>query len=170
MQTALQHAGVRRRLGDLIRQRLGQLNPSALASLSAKAQVHYTSLARYLLYPEGKRTLALRRKTLDAVAIAVDVNPQWLRDGQSPKQLGLWPLLLPVSAEAAVDNPHAHVLAVFQQLEALPERVRVKAYRAAIAAVIEAVAGENETLGAEAYRCLMRLDALRRSPATRAAG
>src|SRR6266568_334710 len=91
MQTTLQREGVRRRLGDLIRQQHGEVSPSVLVSLSTKARVHYTSLARYLLYPQQKRTRALRRQTLEAVAIALDVNPEWVRDGQGPKQLALWP-------------------------------------------------------------------------------
>lgn len=170
MQTALQREGVRRRLGDLIRQQHGEVSSSVLGSLSTKARVHYTSLARYLLYPKQKRTLALRRQTLEAVAIALDVNPQWVRDGQGPKQLGLWPLLLPAPAEGAVENPDEQVPMVLDLIRSLPQQVRLRAYRAAVAAVIEVVTGEGKSPGDEAYRCLMRLDALRRSPTTRAVG
>ena len=170
MQTAWQLEGVRRRLGELIRQEHGEVSPSALVLLSAKARVHYTSLARYLLYPQQKRTRALRRQTLEAVAIALDVNPQWLRDGQGPRQLGLWPILLPAPAEGAVANPDEQVPMVLDLIRALPQQVRLRAYRAAVAAVIEVVTSEGKSPGDEAYRCLMRLDALRRSPRTRAAG
>lgn len=170
MQTSLQHEGIRRRLGEVIRQSHGELNAPVVSSLSLKARVHYTSLARYLLYSRDKRTLALRRQTLEAVAVALDVNPQWLRDGQSPKQLGLWPLLLPASAEGSVANPDEQVFAVLREVGALPERIRLRAFRAAIAAVIEVVANEDQSLGDGAYRCLIRLDALRRSPKTRATG
>jgi len=168
MQTPLQREGVRRRLGDLVRQRYDELNSSALASLATKARVHYTSLARFLLYPGPKRTRQLRRQTLDAVAIALDTSPQWLRDGQGPKQLGLWPILLPVAAEAAVANPDEQVPMVLEVIRTLPEHVRLRAYRAAVAAVIDVVTNEGSSPGEEAYRCLMRLDALRRAPTRRA--
>jgi hypothetical protein len=170
MQTPLQREGVRRRLGDLIRQRFGDLNPAALSLLSAKARVHYTSLARYLLYPQQRRTRALRRHTLDAVSIALDANPTWVRDGQGQKQLSLWPILLPTSAEGAVTNPDDQVSMVLELVRTLPQSIRFRAYRAAVAAVIEVVTSEGGSPGDEAYRCLMRLDALRRSPAARAVG
>jgi hypothetical protein len=168
MQTALQREATRRRLGDLIRERHGELKPSTVGIVAARARVHYTSLARYLLYPTATRTGALRRRTFEAVAMALDTNPQWLRDGQGSQQLGVWPILTPAPAECVAANPDEQIVLVLQQIQALRPPLRLRAYRAAIAAAIEVVTSEGESLGAEAYRCLMRLDALRRSPLDRA--
>jgi len=167
MQIAIQRDGLRRRLAELISKRYGGLDSRIVGDVSRKARVHYTSLARYLLYPMEKRTATLRRRTLDAVALALDANPQWLRDGQAPKQLGLWPILLPSSAETAVADPADQVRSVFDQVARLPKAVQIHAYRAAVAAVLDVVVQEGQTLDDQAYRCLMRLDALRRIPSQR---
>ena len=161
MQTAAQKEGVRNRLAEAAMATYGELSPSNVTLLAKKSGVHYTSLARYLLYPE-KRTGELRRRTLDAVALALDVNPEWIRDGQSQRQLSFWPKLLQPSAEIAEPNPDHQLGLVLTQVKTLAPPVRVLAYRAAVAAILEAVTNEGANLDGEAYRCLMQLDALRR--------
>jgi hypothetical protein len=169
MQTGLQREGTRRRLATLIRERFGDVNPASLAELAAKARVHYTSLARYLLYPASKRTTALRQQTLSAVAMALDTNPVWLRDGQGAQQLGVWPLLTPSAGDCSAADPEEQIEVALTHLRALKPQLRVRAYRAAIAAAIEVVTAEGENPGDETYRCLIRLDALRRSRGVRVA-
>jgi hypothetical protein len=168
MQTALQQEGVRSRLARLVSSSYGDLTCLSVRQVSKKAHVHYTSLARYLLYPKDRRTASLRRETLDAVAIALDANPQWVRDGQGPRQLTLWPILLRASAETGVSDPVEQMTSVATQVKRLPPRVQVLACRAAVAAMLDVVSAEGETLDDQAYRCLMRLDALRRTPGRRA--
>jgi len=170
MQTAVQREALRRRLAELIKKQYGDLNSASVNAVSKKAHVHYTSLARFLLYPEKKRTLSLRERTLDAAAVALDANPQWVRDGQGQKQLAFWPILLPSSAETVVGDPAEHVRLVLDQVATLPRTVQIRAFRAAVAAVLDVVVEEGQTLDDQAYRCLMRLDALRRSAARRVAG
>ena len=169
MQTAAQQEAVRRRLGELIRSKLGELTPSSVRTVSRKARVHYTSLARFLLYPAEKRTMSLRESTLAAAAVALDANPHWVRDGQGQKQLAFWPILLPTLAESVVSDPAEQVRLVLEQVVLLPRMVQVKACRAAVSAMLDVVAEQGQTLDDQAYRCLMRLDAIRRS-ATRQAG
>jgi hypothetical protein len=170
MQTPLQREGIRRRLADLVRERHKELTCRTVAQVSADARVHYTSLARFLLYSGARRTQSLRDRTLDAVALALDTNPQWLRDGQGPKQLALWPLLLPRVAEGVVADPVEQVRSIIDDVNRLPEPIRVPALRSAVAAILETVTRSGETMGESAYRCLMRLDALQRSlPSKRAA-
>ena len=170
MQTPAQREGVRRRLVDLIETQYGELSVSTVSAVAKKARVHYTSLARYLLYGKPKRTLSLRDRTLNAVAMVLDANPQWVRDGQGPRQLAFWPILLPSEAEQVIAEPVEQVTLVLNQVRKLPRAVQIRAFRAAIAALLDAVAQEGQTLDDQAYRCLMRLDALRRSGQTRAAG
>jgi hypothetical protein len=165
MQTPVQLEALRRRLGDLVKRKHGDLSPSSVRAVSKKARVHYTSLARFLLYPVDKRTSSLRASTLAAVAVALDANPQWVRDGQGQKQLALWPILLPTAAEAVVSDPAEHVKLVLEQVTTLPRMVQVRACRAAVSAMLDVVAQEGQTLDDQAYRCLMRLDAIRRSSA-----
>jgi hypothetical protein len=121
------------------------------------------------LYPEDKRTLSLRERTLDAAAVALNANPQWVRDGQGQKQLAFWPILLPTSGEVVVGDPAEHLRLVLDQVGAMPPILQVQAYRAAVSAILDVVAGQGQALDDQAYRCLMRLDVLRR-PSAREVG
>jgi hypothetical protein len=169
MQTAAQREGMRKRVAELVRERYGSTDSAALRQLSVKARVHYTSLARYLSYSQPRRTATMRRQTLSAVAMALDVNPQWLVDGQATQQLGVWPLLTPATADCTAADPDEQMVIAVAQLRALAPHLRVRAYRAAIAAAIDAVTNEGASPGDETYRCLMRLDALRRVAPVRVA-
>lgn len=100
--------------------------------------------------------------------MALGRNPGWLRDGQGTRQLGVWPLLTPAHAECDAADPDAQIAIAIEQLRTLEAPLRVRAYRAAISAAIETVAGSGSALGDEAYRCLMRLDAIRPKGAKRA--
>lgn len=172
MQTPAQIEGVRRRLREAIEIARGEVTTRVVREVSVEAGVNYTTLARYLLWPEAKRTTALRQSTLNAVALAVDADPGWVKEGQGQMQLSHWPLLHKESAESELPDPHGEVLSLLQQLREsdLPDAVRVRAYRAAVSAIIEEVAAEGRTVGHTAYRSLMRLDSLRRSNANVAAG
>jgi transcriptional regulator with XRE-family HTH domain len=157
---------IRDRLTELIRGKYGKVAKATVRAVCKEAGVHYTTLARYLLVEEN-RTESLRPSTLRALANALDANLGWILDGKGHIQGSLWPILHRDSAESEVPDPHAQVLAVMEQLRDipdLPESVRLRAYRAAVSAVIDVVSAERRTIGHNAYRCLMRLDALRREP------
>jgi hypothetical protein len=158
----------KKRITDRLVELRGELNRDAVAWLSVKSHVHYTTLARYFLYSGKAATNALRDRTLQGVAMALEHNPGWLRDGQGTRQLGVWPILTPAQAECDVADPDTQITIAIEQLRTLEMSLRVRAYRAAISAAIETVAGSGSSLGDEAYRCLMRLDAMRKKPAKRA--
>jgi hypothetical protein len=166
MQTPKQLAGQRDRFTALLREARGEVNSAAVAWLSKESHVHYTTLARYLLH---RQTKELRAQSRDAVAMVFGVNPAWLRDGQGSRQLSVWPILTPSRAECEIPDPDAQIDAVIRQLRLLDESIRIRAYRAAISAAIESVAAAGMSLGDEAYRCLMRLDAIRQRTSERAA-
>ena len=158
------------RLREAVKGRYGSLDREALSRLARDAGVHYTTVARLVLYPKSRRTTFPRRSTLNAIALALDVNPGWLSEGQGTQQLGLWPILLPVGAESTVGEPVEQVRVVVRHLTSLPDWLLLKACRAAISAALEVVVSNGAMVSPEVYRCLMRLDALHRSLQKPAAG
>ena len=122
----------------------------------------YTTLARLVVYKSGKRTTTCRSSTLNALAQALDVNPAWLRDGQGTQQLGFWPILTPVKAEGSAEEPLECLGVVIEFLRQLPNELLTRACRAAVAAAIETVVANGGVAPPDAYRSLMRLDAMHR--------
>lgn len=173
MQTAQQLEGVRRRLAELIKHAHGEVSTKTVRAVAQKARVSYTTVARFILEKGDKRTNALRASTITSLAIALDAEAGWLRDGQGQRQLSCWPLLLRDFAESEIPDPHEEVISLLQQLQGLREisdAVRLRAYRAAVSAIIEVVTAEGQSIGHDAYRSLMRLDALRRGSRKLAVG
>jgi hypothetical protein len=156
----------RDRLAELVVAKYGPVSKETVRRLAKDAGVHYTSLARYLLYTrEQKRTSQLRTATLSAVAVRLESTLEWIRDGQGSKQLGLWPILVSTTAETRAVSPAELLSAVLAQIAALPEDVQIRASRAAVAAALEVAVSEGRPLNDQAYRCLLHLDAMRRAKA-----
>jgi hypothetical protein len=153
----------RERVLDLVNERYGEVTAKTVTMLAVDARLSYTTLARYLLYPQDRATQKLRRSTLRSIAFALDVRPDWLDSGVGTQQLAFWPALLPTDTEDAGD-PIEHVTAVVQMLDSLKSETRLRACRAAVAAMLTSVSGAGEVLPPEAYRRLMHLDALHREP------
>lgn len=161
--------GLRERLTTAISAGLGSIEPSTLRRLAKRARVSYTTLARFVRYDAGKSRSGrprqvsgkLRRATLEALAVQLEVTADWLETGAGSRQLGLWPILVANEAETKPADPIVELRSVAEQLDHLPEDVRVKAARAAVAAILEVTVDCNCSVGAPAYRSLIRLDALR---------
>lgn len=151
---------MRDRLATLIKERYGDLGSKEIAVLSRESGVSYTTLARFLIYRKRKQTKLLRRSTVDRLAIALRVTPSWLVDGQGAQQLGFWPALTPTAAEMEIQKPAEHLAFVMERLKELPPQVLIRTCRAALSAAVEALSREGLMAPQEAYRCLMRLDAL----------
>lgn len=151
---------MRDRLATLIRERYGDLGSKEIAILSRDSGVSYTTLARFLKYGEHKQTKALRRSTVNRLAIALRVTPSWLIEGQGAQQLGFWPTLTPTAAEMEIQKPAEHLAFVMERLKELPQQVLIRTCRAALSAAVEALSREGHMAPQEAYRCLIRLDAL----------
>jgi hypothetical protein len=111
----------------------------------------------------------MRRKTLERVALALDVRAGWLIDGAGNQQLNFWPILVHTDAETELPAaPEMQVQTVIRDLATLSLPVRTRACRAAVAAMLEVAAGAGEVMGPESYRSLMRLDAMQRGPQRKA--
>lgn len=154
--------GIRKRLVTVISKRHGEVNPQVLREVSKKAGISYTTLARLVFYRAEKRTMTCRLATLNAIGLALDASPIWLRDGQGAQQLGFWPILTASKAEAMADEPLECLSTVIEFLRELPDHIVTRACRAAVAAAIEVVIANGEGAPAAAYRSLMHLDAMHR--------
>lgn len=171
-------SGLRDRLVQCITDKYKSCDSAAVRQLADSAHVSYTTVARFVIYepmPKGRAktrqvTSYLRQSTIEALAVKLEVSATWLRDGQEPKQLGLWPILVAGTAETKPADAAAELRLVFELLRDLPDHVCIKAARAAVAAILEATVRNGCTIGPEAYRSLMRLDALHGSPACAKAG
>lgn len=164
-------AGMRSRMRKVIADRYGDWSPASLRDLAASARVAYTTLARFVAYKEPeRRTQSLRPAVLRAVALALDIRPEWLLDGQGDQQLGFWPILVSEEAESEISSPIDQVLTALRGLEHLTPETVLRACRAAVAAMLDTSSSQGEVMPAEAYRCLMRLDALQRTQHVRRAG
>ena|SRR5467141_4090302 len=148
------------RLRALIIERYGGVRSKTIATLCRDAGISYTTLARFVMYSGSKRTACVRHVTINRLAIALRVTPAWLADGQGAQQLGFWPTLTPSTAEMEIQKPVDHIAFVMERLKELPEPILIRACRAALAAAVETLSREGHMAPQEAYRCLMRLDAL----------
>lgn len=168
--TAGETGGMRTRLRQCIEERYGEITPKALRELAAAARVNYTTLARYLRYPTERSVQAPRARTLNQICLALDIRPEWLREGQGTQQLAFWPILLPSDAETEIPEPAELVRRALDNLRNLPPAVQRRACREAVSAMINTVASEGVMMPTEGYMCLMHLDALQRKRQSRAAG
>jgi len=155
----------RNRLTQAITEKYKGLETEGLRRLASDAGVSYSTLARYVRYKPGKDdarqvTHNPRKSTLEALALQLGVSFSWIWDGQEPKQLGLWPLLVASCAETAPSDPRQELKTVLELLEEVPEGVRIKAARAAVSAILEETVRNKCMIGPKAYRALIRLDAL----------
>jgi len=170
--------GLRTRLIQCITDKYKSCDSAAVRLLADSAHVSYTTVARFVLYepvPKGRAKTRqvsshLRQSTIEALAVKLEVSATWLRDGQEPKQLGLWPILVGATAETKPADAAEELRLVLGLLRELPAHVCIKAARAAVAGILDTTVRNGYTIGPEAYRSLMRLDALHGSPACVKAG
>jgi hypothetical protein len=160
---------IRTRLHTVIRKKFGTVDQATVRQVAMRAGVSYSTLARFLIYEGDGRTRLLRRRTLHDLAVGLDVNTAWLLDGQGTQQLGIWPILSSTSAETTTQRPLDQVQIVVDLLGQLPDRVLTRVCRAIVSTILATVVSNDAIMPAEAYRCLMRLDALHRSDAGRVA-
>jgi transcriptional regulator with XRE-family HTH domain len=170
MQRRLQRETVRDRLGSLLRKARGAVDTKSVRWLARRSGVGYTTLARLLLDSYSLPTSTPRRRTIDRVALVFGANSEWLATGQGVEQRSLWPALLPDAADADLSDPTPQVRRLFEEVQGLPEPARNRAYRAAVAAVIETVSSHGHGLSHEVYGCLMLLDSLLSEPRRRQVG
>lgn len=162
--TTVGTSSMRARLRELITEQYGDWNPPSLRRLAAASRVTYTTLARFVAYEEpARRTRSLRPSVYRAIALALDVRAEWLVDGQGDQQLGLWPILVSEDPEGEIKSPSEQVLTALEALEKLTPSTAMRGCRAAVAAMLESAALSGEMMPPEAYRCLMRLDAMQRN-------
>jgi hypothetical protein len=162
---------IRRRICDRIRDLHGDVTPATVKAVAERAKIEPTTLARFVLYFEDaeRRTDAMRSKTLERVALALDVRAGWLIGGVGNQQLNFWPILVHTDAETELPAaPETQVQTAIRDLAALSLAVRTRACRAAVAAMLEVTAGAGEVMSSESYRSLMRLDAMQRAPQRKA--
>lgn len=150
--------GIRNRLTQAIERELGELSPATVAKVAERANLRYTTLARFVLYEEPKRTLQLQQRTVLAICKALDLNPDWLLDGEGARQLGFWPMLLP---DTFKEKPSAveEMRTVFEfatQITDSPARTRI--CRAIAGACIEASVREGIAVPVQVYTSLLRID------------
>lgn len=147
----------------MIRERYGELSPSVIARIAANAEIDPTVFGRLLL-PENykKPTRHPRRRTVTALALALEVPYNWLAHGVGSKQIDAWPALVRLEAESP-DPPASamdEAIAAIAAMAELPEQVQKRAYRTAINSAIDAISAQGETVPVRAYRALVRLDQL----------
>jgi hypothetical protein len=159
---------VRNRVFTLMdERRLGGRDTVSVRKLAKLSEVAYTTLARFLLSSD---TDELRKQSLARVARALDSTPEWIRDGQGTKQLGLWPAPYAGRDEAQEGHPLKQVSEVMECIAGLPANIQVRVARAAVAAVVEVLVGAGEAVDPGAYQCLRRLDSLHRPSVLRKVG
>lgn len=162
MQTSL-----RQRLSELVQQRWGRIESGSIRELAADAGVAYTTLARFLLYDGERATHSLRRDTIVSVALALDVNPNWLAEGRGSRQLGLWPVLVD-GQDVEARDPVDELVSALQEVRDLPEELKLRACRAALASMLDVVVSRGGRVTGPLYNHLIRLDAQHRYTGDRA--
>lgn len=140
----------------------GEVTTETVRALAEKASLSYSTLARYLLYEPPNRTESLRRSSVVAVARALDLNPNWLRDGQGSRQLGLWPVAVSDVEPDDDVEPLAELRRSLLCLEDLPKELQLRASRAALSAILETVVENDGELRGELYEALVKVDAAHR--------
>lgn len=146
------------RLTDLIEERWGGVDSSAVRELADEAGVAYSTLARLLLYEGKQATRSPRRRTINSVARALDVNPNWLADGKGSRQLGLWPVILDDDDVEDVQAPVDELASALQELQGLPAEIQLRACRAALASILNVVVTRGGRVTGTLYNHLIRLD------------
>lgn len=156
--------GLRRRLRAAVEQRYGEVRTDSLASLAEQAGVHYTVLAKFLLYDAPKqRTHDIQERNLRKIALALDTSTQWLRFGVKAQQRDMWLFALPAEEPSEPTDPGDEVRTMLQELRRLPRAVQVRACREAVATILGVVSASGAEVSREGYSSLMRLDQLQRA-------
>lgn len=137
--------------------------------LAKKSGITYTTLARLLLDSYAKRTSAPRHATVDRLARALRANTAWIETGQGVEQRSFWPAAVPEDEETQKADPISTVCALLTALRELPDPLRNRAYRSALASAIDTLSQQGHRPSEEAYECLMQLDALLITPEHRQA-
>jgi hypothetical protein len=151
--------GLRERLmAEITSKHVDISRKDAVKAVARSAGIEYSTLARYLLY-DPPRTYKLRNRTVDSLALVLDVNPAWLHDGQSPKQLSLWPILVAAEPETSPSDPIEQLERVIVDLRQASPDICLLACRAAISAILDVAVTRGTAFSADSYRSLMRLDA-----------
>jgi len=156
--------GLRKRLRAAVEQRYGEVRTDSLASLAARAGVHYTVLAKFLLYEAPKqRTHDIKEPNLRKIALALDTTTQQLRFGLQTQQRDMWLFAVPDEGSTEDADPGDEVRAMLHDLRRLPRAVQVKACREAVATILGVVSASGAEVSREGYGSLIRLDRLQRA-------
>lgn len=156
--------GLRKRLRAVVEQRYGKVRTDSLASLADQAGVHYTVLAKFLLYEAPKqRTHDIHERNLRKIALALDTSTQWLRFGMKAQQRDMWIFALPAEDSSGSADPADEVTTMLRELRRLPRLVQIRACREAVATILAVVSASGAEISHEGYSSLMRLDQLQRA-------
>ncbi|HEX8451233.1 MAG TPA: hypothetical protein VF647_03995 [Longimicrobium sp.] len=155
-------AEIRSRLIALIEARRGSASRTVIGRLAREAGVQASTLARYFgLYPGKRQTERPHEATLRAVLLALGEDPSEFFRTTLTRQLEFWPAAVPTQTSALRDvTDFLSELALI--LRDLPAAARVRATRAATAAVLGSVAEAGVTVPNAGYELLRHLDALQR--------
>lgn len=164
---AVDPEGLRERLWGKAQERWGEDRSRTLGCLAKEARVDRSTLHRILV---GGKTRKPHGDTLERVAKAVGVAPDWLLYGPGSPQLALLSAESEPDQSAGAGEPADQVLAALRSIEHLPRDVRIRACRAAVTALLSSVASDGTPAPAEGYRILMILDALQSPPPKRTGG
>jgi transcriptional regulator with XRE-family HTH domain len=97
--------------------------------------------------------------TLRTLAAALNTTVAWLRDGVHEEQLDAFAATIPSVEEAKKADPLEKVRVLLNELRFLPREAQVKACRAAVSAMLDALAGAGQMVP-EAYQSLVYLDGI----------
>lgn len=155
-------AQVRERIRKQIVRRHGRITPGVLRQVAADARIAETTLARLLTYKDTRATTSPRPSTVSAIALALDVSPNFLLTGVKTLQKEI-PFDLPARyAVPPSDDPIDSLMNVVNGVRELPKELQTRACRDAVDAILAAVAAAGAMMPARAYLSMMHLDAMQR--------
>ncbi len=156
--------GLRARLTAAVEGQYGEVRTDTLSSLAKRAGVHYTVLAKFLLYETPQqRTHDIHERNLNRIALVLDTSTQWLRFGMKTLQRDMWLFALPKDEPTADADPGDEVRAMLREISKLPRAVQVRACREAVATMLGVVSASGAGVSQEGYSSLIRLDQLQRA-------
>lgn len=156
--------GLRKRLRAAVEKRYGEVRTDSLAALAAQSGVHYTVLAKFLLYEAPRqRTHDIHERNLRKIALALDTSTQELRFGVRTQQRDMWLFAVPSEEPTESVDPGDELRAMLRDLRRLPRAVQVRACREAVATILGVVSASGAEVSREGYGSLIRLDQLQRA-------
>lgn len=154
-------SAVRRRLAEEIENAFGELGTTSVRLLAERAQVRYTTLARFLLYRGLKQTEHLQQRTVVSVCQALNLSPVWLLDGEGAKQLGLWPVLVTRVDESHKPDIVDGLRRVLDFASQIPDELtRARVCRAIAAGCIDVSVNEGIAVPVDVYDILVATDTI----------